>query len=166
MIGESLADLGALGRFAVDFVVVRDENGEWESYAIEINLRMGGTTHPFQILQFLTEGCFYPGDGVFRAPSGQEKYYTASDHLESTLYRAFTPNDLFDIVIRHGLHFDQASQTGVLLHMLPTVGENGRFGVVAVGNSAGEADKLYERIQSVIQEEAVRVTTPPPLPKP
>jgi hypothetical protein len=166
MIGESLADLGALGRFAVDFVVVRDENGEWESYAIEINLRMGGTTHPFQILQFLTEGCFYPRDGVFRAPSGQEKYYTASDHLESTLYRAFTPNDLFDIVIRHGLHFDQASQTGVLLHMLPTVGENGRFGVVAVGNSAGEADELYERIQSVIQEEAVRVTTPLPLPKP
>ena len=163
-IGERLADLGALGRFAVDFVVVRDEDDQWQSYAIEINLRLGGTTHPFQILQFLTGGRFIPEDGVFRSPSGQKKYYTASDHLESTLYRAFSPEDLFDIVIRQRMHFDQASQTGALLHMLPTVGENGRFGVVAVGNSPEEADGLYERVQSVIQEEAERVTTVPPLP--
>lgn len=163
-IGERLADLGALGRFAVDFVVVRDEGDQWQSYAIEINLRLGGTTHPFQILQFLTGGRFAPEEGVFRSPSGQEKYYTASDHLESTLYRAFSPNDLFDIVIRHGMHFDQASQTGVLLHMLPTVGENGRFGVVAVGNSPDEADVLYERVQTVIQQEAERATAEHPLP--
>ena len=163
-IGDRLAALGALGRFAVDFVVVRNDEDRWESYAIEINLRLGGTTHPFQILQFLTEGNFYPEDGVFRAPSGQQKFYVASDHLESKLYRAFAPNDMFDICIRHSLHFDQARQTGVLLHMLPTVGENGRFGVVAVGNTPEEADELYERIQSVIQSEAKRVTTAPPLP--
>jgi hypothetical protein len=163
-IGERLADLGALGRFAIDFVVVRDEEGQWQTFAIEINLRMGGTTHPFQILQFLTDGRFYPEDGVFRAPNGQQKFYTASDHLESTLYRAFSPNDLFDIVIRNGVHFDQANQTGVLLHMLPTVGENGRFGVVAVDNSPKEADALYEHIQTLIQEESKRITTVQPLP--
>ena len=163
-IGDRLAALGALGRFAVDFVVVRSDDDQWESYAIEINLRLGGTTHPFQILQFLTEGHFYPQDGVFRAPSGQEKFYVASDHLESKLYRAFAPNDMFDICIRHGLHFDQARQTGVLLHMLPTVGENGRFGVVAVGNSPEQAEELYERIQSVVQEEARRVTEQQSLP--
>jgi len=164
-IGERLADLGALGAFAVDFVVVRGDNDEWQSYAIEINLRLGGTTHPFQILQFLTEGQFYPEEGVFRAPSGQEKCYVASDHIESTLYRAFTPNDLFDIIIRMGVHFDHAKQTGILLHMLPTVAENGRFGVVAVGNSQEHASELYEEVQSAIQEEAKQVTTPPPLPK-
>jgi hypothetical protein len=163
-VGERLADLGALGRFAVDFVVVRDEAGAWQCYAIEINLRLGGTTHPFLILQFLTDGQYWPDDGVFRAPSGQEKYYTASDHLESTLYRAFSPNDLFDIMIRHGLHFDQATQTGVLLHMLPTVGENGRFGAVAVGDSPEAADELYEKLQTVVQEEAERVTGSPQLP--
>ena len=163
-IGERLADLGALGRFAVDFVVVRDDAGAWNSYAIEINLRMGGTTHPFLILQFLTDGRYWPEDGVFRAPNGQEKYYTASDHLESTLYRAFSPTDLFDILIRHCLHFDQATQTGVLLHMLPTVGENGRFGAVTVGNSPEEADALYEKLQIVVQGEAEQVTGAPTLP--
>jgi hypothetical protein len=62
------------------------------------------------------------------------------------------------------MYFDQASQTGMLRHMLPTVGENGRFGVVAVGNSLEEADQLHERVQSVIQDEAERVTTVSPLP--
>jgi len=165
-VGERLADLGALGRFAVDFVVVRGEDDQWRSCAIEINLRMGGTTHPFQILQFLTEGHFYPEEGVFRAPSGTEKCYVSSDHLESTLYRAFAPKDLFDIVIRYGLHFDQAKQTGVLLHMLPTVAENGRFGVVAVGDTPREAEDLYQRVQTLIQEEAKRVTKVSPLSKP
>jgi hypothetical protein len=164
-VGERLADLGALGRFAIDFVVVRDAADKWHSYAIEINLRLGGTTHPFLILQFLTDGRYIPDEGVFRAPSGQEKYYTASDHLESSLYRAFSPSDLFDILIRHRLHFDQAKQTGVLLHMLPTVGENGRFGAVAVGNSPEEADGFYERLQVLIQEESGRVTGTASLPE-
>jgi len=164
-IGERLADLGALGRFAVDFVVVRDENDDWKSFAIEINLRQGGTTHPFMILQFLTEGTFVAEEGLFRAPSGKAKYYVASDHLESTLFRAFTPTDLFDIVIRHQLHFDEARQTGVLLHMLATVAENGRFGVVAVGDSPEEAQALRDRVQSVIEEEARVATAPPSLPE-
>src|SRR5437016_9856251 len=45
-VGARLAKEGGIGRFALDFVVVRS-NGIWEPYAIEINLRKGGTTHPF-----------------------------------------------------------------------------------------------------------------------
>ena len=44
-VGEVLASKGVLGRFAIDFVVSRT-NGQWNSDAIEINLRRGGTTHP------------------------------------------------------------------------------------------------------------------------
>src|SRR5262245_34804135 len=46
-VGERLAREGVLGRFALDFVVVRDGGGDWSPYAIEINLRKGGTTHPY-----------------------------------------------------------------------------------------------------------------------
>ena len=161
-IGEHLADLGALGRFAVDFVVVRN-GGAWEAYAIEINLRQGGTTHPFMILQFLTDGQYHHEEGLFRAPSGRAKYYVSSDHMESSLYRALVPRDLFDIAMRHGLHFDQARQTGVLLHMLATVAENGRFGVVAVGDSPAQAQEFYERIEAAIQSEARTALEPRPL---
>ena len=50
-----------IGRFAVDFVTVQDDGGSWTAYAIELNLRKGGTTHPFLTLQFLTDGQ-YDGD--------------------------------------------------------------------------------------------------------
>ena len=124
------------------------------SYAIEINLRKGGTTHPFLILQFLIDGSYDETSGIFRAPSGLEKFYVSSDHLESTLYHAFTPADLLDIVIRHKLHFDHARQTGILVHMLATIGENGRFGVVAVGDTPAHAQELCERVQEVVAVEA------------
>jgi hypothetical protein len=47
MVGRRLAKEGVLGRFALDFVVVRSSEGRgWDVYAIELNLRKGGTTIP------------------------------------------------------------------------------------------------------------------------
>ncbi|MFQ5935892.1 MAG: peptide ligase PGM1-related protein [Acidiferrobacterales bacterium] len=153
-VGQRLAKEGMVGRFAIDFVVVRRRDGSWESYAIEINLRKGGTTHPFLTLEFLTDGSYDADRAVFETPDGREKYYVASDHLESPLYRAFSSDDLFDIVARHGLHFDQVRQTGTVFHMLATLAENGRIGVTTVGDSPEEAGRLFTRTQSVLEHEA------------
>src|SRR5262245_11891993 len=68
-VGKRLAAEGVIGRFALDFVAVRDDNGDWDTYAIEINLRKGGTTHPFLTLQFLTDGTYDPETATFTAPS-------------------------------------------------------------------------------------------------
>ena len=152
-IGKRLAKEGVIGRFALDFVVVRS-NGKWEPYAIEINLRKGGTTHPFLTLQFLTDGTYDPQTAIFTAPNGQHKFFVASDHVESPQYRTLTPDDLFDIVVRHSLHFNQTRQTGVVFHMMSALGELGRTGLTAVGNSHEEARDLYERAVAVLNKEA------------
>jgi hypothetical protein len=151
-VGERLAEEGVIGRFAVDFVAVRS-SGSWEPYAIELNLRKGGTTHPFLTLQFLTDGVYDAETGVFTAPSGREKHFVASDHVESPLYRQLTPDDLFDIVVRRGLHFDQSRQTGVVFHMMSALGEHGRTGLTAVAEDPVGADELYQRVVSVLDEE-------------
>jgi hypothetical protein len=151
-VGGRLAELGVLGRFAVDFVVVRTRD-RWDPYAIELNLRKGGTTHPFLTLQFLTDGVYDPATGVFTAPSGREKHFVASDHVESPAYRQLTPDDLFDIVVRRGLHFDQPRQTGVVFHMMSALGEHGRTGLTAVADDPASADGLYERVVAVLDEE-------------
>src|SRR6266481_3880909 len=151
-IGKRLAKEGVLGRFALDFVVVRS-NGKWEPYAIEINLRKGGTTHPFLTLQFLTDGRYDPETAIFTAPNGQQKFFVASDHVESPRYRTLTPDDLFDIVVRHNLHFDQTRQTGVVFHMMSALGELGRTGLTAVGNSHEDAKAMYERAVAVMDQE-------------
>jgi hypothetical protein len=152
-VGKRLAKEGVIGRFALDFVVVRSDSGEWDPYAIEINLRKGGTTHPFLTLQFLTDGTYDPEAAIFTAPNGKQKFFVASDHVESPLYRALTPDDLFDIVVRHGLHFGQTRQTGVVFHMMSALGELGRMGLTAVGNSHEDAKAIYTRAVAVLDQE-------------
>jgi len=151
-VGSRLAKEGVIGRFALDFVVVRS-NGKWEPYAIEINLRKGGTTHPFLTLQFLTDGTYDADTAIFTAPNGQQKFFVASDHVESPQYRTLTPDDLFDVVVRHNLHFDQTRQTGVVFHMMSALGELGRMGLTAVGNSHEDAKAIYNRALTVLDEE-------------
>jgi hypothetical protein len=160
-VGERLAREGVLGRFALDFVVARRKDGSWDPYAIEVNLRKGGTTHPFLTLQFLTDGVYDAGAGVFRAPSGQPKHFVASDHVEADALRGLTPEDLFDLAVRHRLHFDQARAKGIVFHMMSAMPECGRTGLTAVGDSPAEADALYERFLEILSRETRGAWTPP-----
>jgi hypothetical protein len=153
-IGERLAREGVIGRFAVDFVVVRDAAGGWSAYAIELNLRKGGTTHPFLTLQFLTDGGYDGESGRFLTREGNEKHLVATDHLESDELRALSIGDLFDSVARHGLHFDQSRQAGIVFHMISSLTEMGRVGMTAVGDTPEQAMQLYERAERVLMEEA------------
>ena len=164
-VGQELVGEGVLGRFAFDFVVVRN-GGAWTPYAIELNLRKGGTTHPFLTLQFLTDGRYDPEAATFTPPNGRPKCFVATDHLESELYRGLLPQDVFDIMVRHGLHFNQTRQTGVVLHMLTALSEQGRLGLTAVGESQEEADEIYQRAVDVLDREAEAAMRQDPLPAP
>ncbi len=158
-VGRRLAKEGVLGRFALDFVVVRSREGDWQPYAIEINLRKGGTTHPFLTVQFLTDGSYDPETGIFTAPNGQQKFFVASDHVESPRYRVLTPDDLFDIAVRRNLHFNQTRQTGVVFHMMSALGELGRTGMTAVDNSPQEAKAMYHRAVAALDEETANLAS-------
>jgi hypothetical protein len=162
-IGERLAREGVLGRFAIDFVVVRDHDSAWQPFAIEVNLRKGGTTHPFLTLQFLTDGRYDATTGLFRTPGGAEKHLVATDHLESPSLRALSLDDLFDVVARHGLHFDQSRQTGVVLHMLSCLTEEGRIGLTAVGDTPADAESTYRRAERILLDEATAAAADGPL---
>jgi pheganomycin biosynthesis PGM1-like protein len=154
-VGRRLMHEGVLGRFAVDFVTVRNDRDEWEVYAIEINLRKGGTTHPFLTLQFLTDGSYDADRAIFTTPRGEPKYFVATDHLRSPAYRVFTHEDLFDLVARHGLHFDQTRQKGVVFHMMNAIGEEGMVGLTAVGNTREEADAIYAKTIEALDNESI-----------
>jgi pheganomycin biosynthesis PGM1-like protein len=165
VVGRRLAKEGVIGRFAIDFVVVRDMSGSWTPYAIELNLRKGGTTHPFLTLQFLTDGKYDPETALFMTALGREKYLVATDHLESPLLCGLSLDDLFDIVARHGLHFDQARQTGVVFHMISCLTEHGRVGLTAVGDTPEHADSVYQNAERILLAEAAAASTDRPLPE-
>lgn len=144
-VGELLAARGVIGRFAIDFVAARTTTG-WETHAIELNLRKGGTTHPFLTLQFLTDGVYDHEAGIYRTRTGAPRSYVASDHLDDETYRGLTPHHLFDVAMQSGLHFDHARQTGVVFHMMSALATHGRMGVTAVGETPDDAAATYDRV--------------------
>jgi hypothetical protein len=156
-VGERFAKEGIVGRFALDFVVVKNEAGEWDSYAIEVNLRKGGTTAPFLILQYLTDGQYNAETGRFETAQGHPKCYVSSDHLESEAYRAFTTQHLFDIVSDYHLHYNHATQSGVVMHIISGVGELGRVGITAIADSPQAANALYRRFIEILDREAEKL---------
>lgn len=166
-VGEELKRRGVTSRFAVDFVVAPSADGsEWHAWAIEINLRMGGTTIPFLALQFLTGGSLQAESGTFVAPDGQPKFYRATDSLTGPSYRGLLPEDLMDILDEYRLGFSPERQTGVLFHMMGALSEHGKLGVTAIGNSPREAETFFQRTVEVLDgvtAEAVDRPQPPNL---
>lgn len=67
------------------------------------------------------------------------------------------------IVARHGLHFDQARQAGIVFHMISSLSEHGRVGLTAVGDSPSQADATYRRAERILLEEARSALTGPAL---
>ena len=153
-IGEVLSREGVVGRFGIDTVVRPKEGGGWEVFGIEINLRKGGTTHPFLALQFLTGGAVVRESGLFVTPSGHPKYYRSTDNLSSPRYRGLLPEDLIDILTANGLHYSPITETGVLFHMIGALSQHGKVGLTVIGNSREEAEDLNADTLTVLDREA------------
>ena len=151
-IAAILKNEGVLGRFSIDFISVK-ENDSWKHYAIEINLRKGGTTHPFLMLQFLTNGNYNEATGIFETANGQQLYYYASDNVQNNAYKGLTPKDLIDIAMFHGLHFDGATQKGVMFHMIGALSQFGKMGMVCIGASPQESYSFYTKTIAVLDAE-------------
>jgi hypothetical protein len=152
-IGKNLAAKGVIERFGVDFIAVPNVDGKWDLHAIEINLRKGGTTHPFMTLKFLTNGCYQMEDGLFYSQQGKPKYYVASDNLQQPHYRGLLPDDLMDIIAHHRLHFDTSTETGTVFHLMGCLSEFGKVGLTSIGNSLAEAQEIYHKVEEVLDLE-------------
>jgi hypothetical protein len=155
-VGEILQAQGAVGRLAVDFLCVLSENGTWEHFAIETNLRLGGTTHPMMLLRMLTDGRYDPTTGLYLTPRGEPQFYVATDSMCSDAYRGLLVEDLLDIAAVEGLHYQAWSESGVLFHFTGALSEYGKLGITAVGKSQAEADRWFARTRDVLDRETAR----------
>jgi len=155
-VAEVLKERGVLGRFSVDFISVKEQD-EWRHFAIEINLRKGGTTHPLLMLQFLTDGEYDAEKGSYHTASGQVRYYFSSDNLKSDKYKGLTPHDLIDIAMVNGLHYDGTHQEGVIFHLIGALSQFGKLGVICIGRSAEKAKMYYDQIVSILDKEGRQI---------
>ena len=147
-IGRKIADelqrLGVLGRFAVDFISVKQPTG-WKHYAIEINLRKGGTTHPFIMLQFLTDGVYdLAGRKLHDVKWSNQELYFNRQCAKRKIQR-LTPHDLIDIAMCNHILYDGAKQTGVMFHMIGALSQYGKLGMVCIGKTVRRSTRLLPK---------------------
>jgi hypothetical protein len=165
-VARVLAARGALGSFGIDFVVVPDEG----VYLSEINLRLGGTTHPFHMAR-LVSGGVYDKAGDELLVEGEPRVYLGSDNIKSPRYEGLAPAELIAAVDAAGLDYDAVSRTGVTLHLLGALERYGKWGVVCIARTHAEADALYEQTVACVdaladrrREDACGQLTPPVAP--
>lgn len=154
-IGRNLAKKGALERYGVDFIAVDQGNGTWDIQVIEINLRKGGTTHPFMTLKLLTNGRYDLSTGLFYSQQGRAKYYIATDNLQKEHYQGLLPNDFMDIIAHHKLHFDTGTETGTVFHLMGCLSQFGKLGLTSIGDSPQQAQDIYNKVLKVLDEETL-----------
>jgi len=150
---DVLASEGVVGRFGIDFVSARVGNA-WRHYAIEINIRKGGTTHPFLTLQLLTDGSYDSTTGLFRTKVGRPCFYVASDNLCDPSYTALTPQRVISAASRRGLAFDPDTERGVIFHLMGALQEFGKLGAVCIGRTREDAQDLFAKTIAMLRREA------------
>lgn len=156
-VGQTLAERGVIGRFAVDFLAVPDPaGGEPALHALEINLRQGGTTHPFNTLKFITDGRYDAATGVFSTTQGQPRCYFATDAISAPEYRGILPFDLLDRLVVERIHF-RSDETGVVFHLLGCLSEYGKLGCTSIAPTVEAARALHAETLRLLDAMSGRV---------
>ena len=145
-LGQHLAGLGCRGAVLLDLLARRMGHG-WQLWAIEINLRKGGTTHPFQLASSASAGRFDRASGLLRSCDGAPVFYEASDELRLPHCRGLLPEQLLDDWVRRGLYFNSASRRGCIPHRLGALSEHGLVGATVLGRSRREASELMQQMR-------------------
>ena len=153
MIGVELSNHGIIGHFAVDFIVTSTytESGvkNWTVEAIEINLRQGGTTHPYSTMALLCGGKT-DRDGIFRTIDGHMRCYMATDTFNDDRLVQMRPAQMIALIKNQSdplakmIEWSNETKTGVVFHILQFVSV-GKIGFTAIGSSKEEAKILFDQ---------------------
>jgi len=144
-VARVMADRGVIGSFGMDFVVVPGAG----VHLSEINLRLGGTTHPFLMARYVSQGTYDQATGRLLI-DGQSRVYKASDNLKSPGYVGLTPGQVIAAVAEAGLAYDPASASGATLHLLGAVQDYGKFGMVCIGTSHDHAEAVFGQVEDLV----------------
>lgn len=139
-VGEILQQEGAVAYYGVDFL-----NVDGVRYALEINLRQGGTTHLRAQAMISTGATFDPKSGNFLDEYGKNMFYAGTDGFKDWRLKKLPVFSLLEHFEDCGLKFRRSTRTGVMFHLLDSMNRSGTLGFTAVAGSRGEARALFRQ---------------------
>ena len=145
-VGEVMAGEGVLGSFGIDFMVTP----AGDIYLSEINLRLGGTTHPYWMARLAGAADYDAEWGELVTPDGRKLCYTATDNLKLARLVGWKPADVIALVDDAGLAFDPATGVGATLHLLGAVPAYGKLGATCIAGSPEAAGDVYVRLVTAL----------------
>lgn len=140
-VGESLSKKGYIGFFAVDFVEHEDKIS-----AIEINLRQGGTTHPYFMIKLLTDSSYCDSDNILK--TNNNHHYISNDNFKTNIQE-------FSLILeklkKENLLFNTKNNQGVIFHMASSLKDFNKIGYVITSCDRKNLIELEKRLKSIIK---------------
>ncbi|MFI1920405.1 hypothetical protein [Nocardia sp. NPDC020380] len=134
-----LAQLGVTGHAGVDFIA---EPAVGRLWAVEINLRQTGTTHPHRTARACIRGA-WRADGTAAYSNGGEVHYKATDAISSPHYVGIGSAELISALqSAPTVAFDPATGTGTIPHLWSTLAPHGKIGATFFSTSIEGCDQL------------------------
>ena len=149
-VGQVLARQGVVGRFSLDCAVTWQPDWGWTMYALEINLRQGGTSPPLALLANLDPGRYQPDPGSWHSTAGGTRCYRSTDNLLAARWIGLDPSRVIAAVRDAGLGWGRDQRTGVVLHLLSCLAVDGRMGLTAIAPTPEETDALYDQAVAIL----------------
>ncbi|HEV2810264.1 MAG TPA: peptide ligase PGM1-related protein [Acidimicrobiales bacterium] len=147
-VGDVLAEDGVVGPLGIDFLVT-GQPGAFEIFLSEINLRMGGTTHPFWMARLATAGRYDAGRGQL-VVRGRPRCYVATDNLKLPNLVGSSPASVVAAVETSGLAFDRATGSGATLHLLGALARHGKMGVTCIADDPEGAQARFAEVTALL----------------
>jgi hypothetical protein len=156
LVGTALHEKGIdQGDYGIDYIAVRND-GRWWVLGCELNLRATGARHGFDMATTLL-GVTPDPDGELWV-DGERRVYISSDSIISEHYVGLRPGALIDTVEDSPLHWDPIRKQGVVLHMLSSLPEFGKFGATCVATTTAAAEQMMADLRALAAELGNRTT--------
>jgi PGM1 C-terminal domain len=151
-IATRLAERGVIGMFGMDFLVYRagPEPDQLRVALAEINLRLGGTTHPYVMAQLITRSTYDAESGTLRTRDGRPVCYVASDNIKLPNLIGVRPGAVLDALRQAGLMYDPATGVGATVHLLGALPEFGKMGALCVADELEHAEEISRQVMEVL----------------
>lgn len=147
-VGQALAAKGCRGPVLIDWLAERLPSG-WRLWGMEINLRKGGTTHPFQLAAMATGAQLDADTGDLLSRDGHPIVYEACDSWSMPQWQGLLPEQWLEAVVQRQLYFNPTERRGCIPHRLGALSEHGLLGVTAIGRSRRDAAWQMRQLQTV-----------------